>query len=160
MTDALSLQFVLPGPGQSLPPPRITPTDVPTIDLLLHTSVWAASILKALPGNPQYRPLIALGVAGVGSGWVAGYTAADGRWWKHVVHVAGDVVYAAPPEEEQVPVESLLADEDPLQGLMLDTYGTCMWCVCGVCFSLVEGAWGEVVGCWGCSWGEGLLLFW
>ena len=123
LSDALSSQFKLPAPGQPPLAQRTSVRGTPIVEVLLHTSVWGAAVLSAIAGDRQYRLLTCLGVAGIASSAVAAWVEADMMWWHVVSAVSGSTMFAAPPEEDVLPAESLLADEDPLDGLMLDTYG-------------------------------------
>lgn len=122
MTDVLSSQIKLP----DKPPlaQRLSARKTPVVDVVLQTSVWGAAVLSAIAADRQHRVLTTMGVAGVAGAAVAAWTDADVRWWHAVTAVSGSMAFAAPPDEGVLPVESLLADEDPLDGLMLDTYGT------------------------------------
>jgi len=80
VSDALSLQFRLPPPAFATPAPRralAVAGGAPTVDVAALTAVWAVELLRRLSAQPNYRGLVALGIAGVGSSAVAGYTPAD-----------------------------------------------------------------------------------
>lgn len=124
VTDVLSSQIKLPAPGQPPLEQRRAARGTPLVEVVLHTSIWGAAVLTAIAGDRHHRALVSMGVVGVAGAAVAAWTEPDVVWWDAVTSVAGSTMFAAPPDEGVPPVESLLADEDPLDGLMLDTYGT------------------------------------
>ncbi|KXZ56481.1 hypothetical protein GPECTOR_1g430 [Gonium pectorale] len=92
VADSVSLQFRLPPPGLSLPPPRSSPAvagGLAVVDAVAATSVWAVELLRSLCKDPRSHALAALGVAAVGSAADSAFTPAAVQRFARLLPGAG-----------------------------------------------------------------------
>eukprot|EP00955_Chlamydomonas_euryale_P038797 351204-Chlamydomonas_euryale.AAC.8 len=107
VSDSQSLQFRLPPPGVSVPPPRMSAAiagGCPVVDTLVLSSVWAVQVLRALCEDAASLGLISMGVAAVGASATAGLSPADVQRLKMLVSGDG-------PSEH--PLAALMAMPEP-----------------------------------------------
>ncbi|KAG1655243.1 hypothetical protein FOA52_007975 [Chlamydomonas sp. UWO 241] len=100
VSDSQSLQFRLPPPGVSVPPPRVSAAiagGTPVVDTLVLSSVWAVQVLRGLCEDAASLGLISMGVAAVGASATAGLSPADVQRLKMLVSGEGPAEHPLVP---------------------------------------------------------------